>query len=97
VLLRELVDARFDKLCPTLACEIRHLGAAAGGLECPHRRGQDVTVEIDHPAGEEIQWDWLELHHTPWSELAFGGDGTTFFFIGNSRGTFSALVLRGLI
>jgi hypothetical protein len=25
-----------------------------------------VTVEIAHPPGEEIQWDWLELHDTPW-------------------------------
>jgi hypothetical protein len=30
-----------------------------------------VTVEIDHPAGEEIQWDWLELDITPWGEPAF--------------------------
>ena len=24
-------------------------------------RGPALTVEIEHPAGEEIQWDWLEL------------------------------------
>ncbi|HWG63905.1 MAG TPA: hypothetical protein VG253_19625 [Streptosporangiaceae bacterium] len=65
VLLRELVDARFDQLCPTLALRDPAPGVAVGGLVCPHRRGQDVTVEIDHPPGEEIQWDWLELHHTP--------------------------------
>ncbi len=23
-------------------------------------------VDIEHPAGEEIQWDWLELDDTPW-------------------------------
>ena len=28
------------------------------------------TIEIDHPAGEEIQWDWVELPEAPW-----GGDG----------------------
>jgi len=28
-------------------------------------------VEIDHPAGEEIQWDWLELPVTPWGQPGF--------------------------
>jgi hypothetical protein len=28
-------------------------------------------VEIDHPPGEEIQWDWLELPDTPWGEPAY--------------------------
>ena len=27
------------------------------------------TIEIAHPPGEEIQWDWLELPKAPW-----GGD-----------------------
>jgi hypothetical protein len=40
-------------------------------LVCEHRRGEQVTVEIEHPAGEEIQWDWLELDETPWGEPAF--------------------------
>ena len=30
-----------------------------------------MTVEIVHPVGEEIQWDWLELHDTPWGQPAF--------------------------
>ena len=40
-------------------------------MVCQHRRGRAVTVEIEHPPGEEIQWDWLELHETPWGEPAF--------------------------
>jgi hypothetical protein len=40
-------------------------------LVCQHRSGRAPTVELDHPAGEEIQWDWLELDHTPWGEPAF--------------------------
>jgi hypothetical protein len=42
-------------------------------LVCAHRRGDQVTTEIDHPAGEEIQWDWLELAaaDTPWGEAAY--------------------------
>ena len=26
---------------------------------------------IDHPAGEECQWDWLELRDTPWGSKVF--------------------------
>ena len=26
---------------------------------------------IDHPAGEECQWDWLELRDTPWGSRVF--------------------------
>jgi len=71
VLFRELVAVGFDRSYPTLVREIRRLELRPVCLECQHRRGQDVTVEIDHPAGEEIQWDWLELHETPWGEPAF--------------------------
>jgi transposase len=71
VLHRELLDAGFAWSYPTLVREIRRLELRPVCLECQHRRGDTVTVEIDHPAGEEIQWDWLELHDTPWGEPAF--------------------------
>lgn len=29
-----------------------------------------ATIEIDHPPGEEMQWDWLELPDAPWGEDA---------------------------
>jgi len=28
-------------------------------------------VDIEHPPGEEIQWDWLELPDTPWGDKAY--------------------------
>jgi transposase len=71
VLYRELLDAGFDRSYPTLVREIRRLELRPACLECAHRRGDGVTVEIAHPAGEEIQFDWLELHDTPWGEAAF--------------------------
>jgi transposase len=71
VLFRELVDAGFDRSYPTLVRELRRLELRPVCLVCEHRRGDQVTVEIEHPAGEEIQWDWLELHDTPWGEPAF--------------------------
>jgi hypothetical protein len=40
-------------------------------LVCQQRRGRAPTTEIDHPPGEEIQWDWLELPVTPWEQPAY--------------------------
>ena len=57
---------------------IRRWCGSCGGLElrpvclvCQQRRGNAPTVEIEHPPGEEIQWDWLELTDTPWGEPAY--------------------------
>ena len=33
-------------------------------------KGRD-TIEIDHPAGEEIQWDWFERRGAPWGGTAY--------------------------
>jgi hypothetical protein len=71
VLYRELLAAGFDRSYPTLVREIRRLELRPICADCQHRRGDDVTVELDHSAGEEIQWDWLELHQTPWGEPTF--------------------------
>jgi transposase len=70
-LLDELAEAGFDRSYPTLVRELRRLELRPLCLVCQHRRGRSVTVEIEHPPGEEIQWDWLELHDTPWGEPAF--------------------------
>jgi len=32
--------------------------------------GRD-TIEIDHPAGEEMQWDWFERRKAPWGGTAY--------------------------
>ena len=33
--------------------------------------GVRAVAMIDHPAGEECQWDWLELRDTPWGSRVF--------------------------
>ena len=33
-------------------------------------KGRD-TIEIDHPPGEEIQWDWFERRRAPWGGTAY--------------------------
>src|SRR3954466_2151910 len=72
VLYRELVEAGFDRSYPTPVRELRRLQLRPVCLVCEHRRGSPVTVEIDPPAAEEVQWDWLELSpgDVPWGEPA---------------------------
>jgi len=67
----ELAAAGFTRSYPTLVRELRRLQLRPLCLVCQQRRGRAPTVEIDHPAGEEIQWDWLELPHTPWGQPGY--------------------------
>ena len=70
-LLDELAAAGFDRSYPTLVRELRRTALRPVCLVCQQRRGRAPTTEIDHPAGEEIQWDWLELPVTPWDQPAY--------------------------
>ena len=70
-LLDELADAGFTRSYPTLVRELRRTELRPVCLVCQQRRGRAPTTEIDHPAGEEIQWDWLELPVTPWDQPAY--------------------------
>lgn len=66
VLFDELVEAQFDRSYPTLVRELRRLQLRPVCSACEHHKGNDPTVRIEHPAGEELQIDWLELRDTPW-------------------------------
>src|SRR5664279_4038970 len=70
-LLEELTAAGFDRSYPTLVRELRRTELRPVCQVCEQRRGNAPTTEIDHPAGEEIQWDWLELPGTPWGQPAY--------------------------
>ena len=70
-LLDEITAAGFARSYPTLVRELRRLELRPICLVCRQRRGRAPTTEIDHPAGEEIQWDWLELPDTPWGQPAY--------------------------
>jgi len=67
----ELTAAGFARTYPTLVRELRRLQLRPLCLVCQQRRGRAPTVEIEHPAGEEIQWDWLELPVTPWGQPGY--------------------------
>jgi transposase len=70
-LLDELAAAGFGRSYPTLVRELRRTELRPVCLVCQQRRGNAPTTEIDHPPGEEIQWDWLELADTPWGQPAY--------------------------
>ena len=50
-------------------------GVRTAGLRphCEACRGVTgcTTIEIDHPPGEEIQWDWFERRRAPWGGTAY--------------------------
>lgn len=70
VLERELRALGFALSYATLTRELRRLSLRPV-CPCCRRGGVDVTVEIEHPPGEELQFDWLELPETPWGEPAY--------------------------
>ncbi len=67
----ELAAAGFERSYPTLVRELRRLELRPVCLVCQQRRGHAPTIELEHPPGEELQLDWLELPETPWGEPAY--------------------------
>jgi len=66
VLYRELTELRFEASYQTLTREVRARCLRPECKECMGARPDMATIEIDHPPGEEMQFDWLELTETPW-------------------------------
>jgi transposase len=87
VLFREVAALGFDRSYQTFTRELRvlRLRPVCG---CCRRGGVDVTTEIDHPPGEELQFDWLELPETPWGAPAYVLVGA-LSHSGRCRGVFS--------
>jgi len=66
----EVVAMGYDRSYPSFARQLR-LGALRPHCEaCTGVKGRE-TVEIDHPAGEETQWDWFERRHAPRGSTAY--------------------------
>ncbi len=66
VLYRELTELGFVASYQTLTREIRARSLRPACKECAGAHPDAATIEIDHPPGEEMQFDWLELTETPW-------------------------------
>ena len=55
---------------PSFVRQLRKAGLRPHCEACRGVKGRD-TIEIDHPAGEEIQWDWFERRNAPWGGTAY--------------------------
>lgn len=60
----ELVELGFTGSYPSLTAAIRARRLRPHCEPCQVARGRDVAI-IEHPPGEETQWDWLELPDPP--------------------------------
>ncbi|MGH2865167.1 MAG: Mu transposase domain-containing protein [Solirubrobacteraceae bacterium] len=84
VLFREAQALGFERSYVTFVRQLRLLGLRPRCEAC-RTGGHGVTTVIAHESGEEIQWDWLELHETPWGEPAYVLVGV-LSFSGKCRG-----------
>ena len=67
----ELVTALgFDRAYQTFTRQVRDRQLRPHCEACSGSNGR-AHVDIEHPPGEEIQWDWLELPDTPWGDKAY--------------------------
>ena len=65
----EVTSLGFPLSYPSFTRGIRARSLRPHCEACAGVKGR-ATIEIVHPAGHEIQWDWVELPEAPW-----GGDG----------------------
>jgi transposase len=66
----EVVALGYPRSYPTFVRQVRQRGLRPHCEACRGVKGRD-TIEIDHPAGEEIQWDWFERRQAPWGGIAY--------------------------
>ncbi len=64
VLFDEVVRLGFDRSYPTFTKGLRAHRLRPHCEPCSASTGRDHTV-IEHPPGEEVQWDWVELPDPP--------------------------------
>jgi len=66
----EVVPLGYACSYPSFCRQVRQRGLRPHCEACRGVKGRD-TIEIDHPAGEEIQWDWFERRRAPWGGTAY--------------------------
>jgi transposase len=66
----EVVALGYDRSYPSFARQLREHGWRPHCEACAGVKGRD-TIEIEHPPGEEIQWDWFERRRAPWGGTAY--------------------------
>ena len=66
----ELVPLGYDRSYPSFVRQLRAAGLRPHCEACDGVAGRE-TIDIPHPAGEEIQWDWFERRNAPWGGTAY--------------------------
>jgi transposase len=80
----EVVEVGYALSYPSFVRQLRAAGLRPHCEACDGVRTRD-TVDIAHPAGEEIQWDWFERRRAPWGGVGYVLLGT-LPYSGRSRG-----------
>jgi hypothetical protein len=83
----EVVGLGYAGSYVSFARQVRLAGLRPHCEACSGVKGRE-TIEIGHPAGEEIQWDWFERRKAPWEETAYVLLGT-LSCSGRTRGVLS--------
>jgi len=74
----EVVELGFDQSYPTFTRQLRLRNLRPHCERCHAAKGRPVAI-IDHPAGEETQWDWVDLPDPP---AAWGWGANASLFVG---------------
>jgi transposase len=74
----EIVALGFDQSYPTFTRQLRLRELRPHCERCSTAKGRPVAI-IDHPAGEETQWDWVDLPDPP---TAWGWGTNASLFVG---------------
>jgi len=74
----ELLELGYDRSYPTMTRQLRARALRPACEPCRPTKGRAVAV-IEHPAGQETQWDWVELPDPP---VAWGWGKTAHLLVG---------------
>jgi hypothetical protein len=66
----EVVPLGYLRSYPSFVRQVRAAELRPHCEACTGVTGRE-TIEIAHPAGEEIQWDWFERRQAPWGGTAY--------------------------
>jgi transposase len=66
----EVVKLGYPRSYPTLVRAVRAHRLRPHCEPCAGVTGR-LTIEIEHPPGAEIQWDWFERRRAPWGGTAY--------------------------
>jgi len=83
----EVVPLGYPRSYPSFARGVRRAGLRPHCEPCRGVTGR-ATIEIEHPPGDEIQWDWFERRKAPWGGTAHVLLGT-LPYSGRVRGVIS--------